>query len=484
MTAPKLDQSAGLRGPSSPPGARRRVLVAALACALSFTVFWIVQRLAGVTMLDLMVYRAEGWTARTGGDLYDMLATSARLPNTYPPFAALLFMPLTVLGVPEMRTLATLGNLLLLVAVVHLTLRLTGLPSAAPGSRAPRTRQATLTLALSALLVWCEPVWTTLRYGQINLLLAVLVLWDVTRRDTSRWAGIGIGIAAGIKLTPALFAVWLALAGLLRARQLRRPGQGLRGTWNPWLRQACVAVLAFLGTVLLSAVALPRDSARFWTEIVFASDRPGDVEITANQSLRGVLARLLHTPDTGLWWPAAAAAAAIAGLALATTALLRGERAWAAVVCATTALLVSPVSWSHHWVWAVPMLILLGTEAVRRGGRATRVGRRLWAATGALGLLFASFALWWVPHRPHTHAELHQNGGQMLLSGIYPIAGVALLLLTAVLLRRTGAPRVSDPRGRGPHPAGGDGTPAPPEASPRTDASSPCPRVPADGSGT
>nr|WP_258052885.1 glycosyltransferase 87 family protein [Streptomyces sp. Ru73] len=465
-------------------GSHRRVLAAALACAVSFTAFWTAQRLAGVTMLDLMVYRAEGWTARTGGDLYEMLATSARLPNTYPPFASLLFVPLTFPGIPELRTLATLGNLLLLVAVVHLTLRLTGLPATSPGSRAPRARQAAATLGLSALLVWCEPVWTTLRYGQINLLLAVLVLWDLTRRDTNRWAGIGIGIAAGIKLTPALFAVWLALAGLLRARQLRRPGQGLRGTWNPWLRQAGVAVLSFLGTVLLAALVLPRDSARFWTEIVFASDRPGDVEITANQSLRGVLARLLHAPDTGLWWPAAAAVAAVAGLTLATTALLRGRRAWAAVACATTALLVSPVSWSHHWVWAVPALILLGTEAVSRGGRATRAGRRLWAATGVLWLLFASFALWWVPHRPHSHAELHQNGGQMLLSAVYPIAGAVLLLLTAVLLRRAAAPGVSAPRDHGRRPGGGDGTPAPPEASPRTGASSPCLRVPADGSGT
>lgn len=436
MTALDLDRPTGRRGPSPLPGLlRRRPLVtASVLCVLSFTAFWIAQRLAGVTMLDLMVYRAEAWTARTGGDLYDMAATSARLPNTYPPFASLLFLPLSLLGVPEMRTLATLGNLLLLVAVVHLSLRLTGLPSTAPGERAPRVRQATATLALSALLVWCEPVWTTLRYGQINLFLAVLVLWDLTRRDTNRWAGIGIGIAAGVKLTPALFAVLLAVAGLARAAQLRRPGHGLRGTWNPWLRQACTAVAAFLVTTALAALTLPRDSHRFWTEIVFASDRPGDVEITANQSLRGVLARLLHSPDTGLWWPLLAAVAAVCGLALGTAALLRGERAWAAAVCAATALLISPISWSHHWVWAVLLLILLGTEAVRRGGRRARAGRRWWAAALVAGLVFASFALWWVPHEPHSHAELHQNGGQMLLSGLYPLIGVALLLTAAARL--------------------------------------------------
>ncbi|MGW9176384.1 glycosyltransferase 87 family protein [Streptomyces decoyicus] len=425
-----------LEAPTEPGGARpgkglvRRhpTRAAALACLVSFTVFWIVQRLAHVTMLDLMVYRAEGFTVRNGASLYDMVATSAHLPNTYPPFAALLFTPLTLLGVPAMRTLATAGNLLLLVAVVHLSLRLAGRPRRLPGPAA--------TLAVSALLVWCEPVWTTLRYGQINLLLAALVLWDLTRKDSHRLAGIGIGIAAGLKLTPALFAVFLAVAGAVRAGQLLRSGAGARAAWNPWLRQAAVATATFLATALLSALALPRDAHRFWTEIVFAADRVGEVEITANQSLRGALARLLHTHDPGTAWIMVAGPIAALGLALAAGSLLRGQRAWAAVACAATALLVSPISWSHHWVWCVPMVILLGSEALRRRGTAARPW---WAATTALGLLFCSFALWWVPHRWHHHEELHQNGAQMLLSDVYPIAGLALLALTGARLWRLGA---------------------------------------------
>ncbi|MFJ5799833.1 glycosyltransferase 87 family protein [Streptomyces decoyicus] len=424
-----------LEAPTEPGGARpgkglvRRhpTRAAALACLVSFTVFWIVQRLAHVTMLDLMVYRAEGFTVRNGESLYDMVATSAHLPNTYPPFAALLFTPLTLLGVPAMRTLATAGNLVLLVAVVHLSLRLAGRPHRLPGPAA--------TLAVSALLVWCEPVWTTLRYGQINLLLAALVLWDLTRKDTQRLAGIGIGVAAGLKLTPALFAVFLAVAGAVRAGQLLRSGAGARAAWNPWLRQAAVATSTFLATALLSALALPRDSHRFWTEIVFAADRVGEVEITANQSLRGALARLLHTHDPGTVWIMVVGPVAALGLALAAGSLLRGQRAWAAAACAATALLVSPISWSHHWVWCVPMVILLGSEALRRSGTATR---RWWAATAALGLLFCSFALWWVPHRWHHHEELHQNGVQMLLSDAYPLAGLALLALAGARLWRPG----------------------------------------------
>ncbi|MGY4990570.1 glycosyltransferase 87 family protein [Streptomyces nigrescens] len=427
MTALELEQPTEAGGTHPGNGLVRRhpTLAAALGCLVSFAVFWTAQRLLNVTMIDLMVYRAEGFTVRNGESLYDMVATSAHLPNTYPPFAALLFTPLTLLGVPEMRACATAGNLLLLIGVVHLSLRLAGLPRRLPRPAA--------TFAVSALLVWCEPVWTTLRYGQINLLIAVLVLWDLTRRDHQRLAGIGIGIAAGLKLTPALFAVFLALAGAVRAGQLLRSGAGARAAWNPWLRQAVVATATFLATALLSALALPRDSYRFWTEIVYATDRVGEVEITANQSLRGALARLLHTHDPGAAWLVVAGLTAALGLTLAVGALLRGQRAWAAVACAATALLVSPISWSHHWVWCVPMLILLGSEALRRTGSAAR---RWWAMTGALGLLFCSFALWWVPHRWHHHEELHQNGVQMLLSGGYPLAGLALLALTGARLWR------------------------------------------------
>ncbi|MDF3288228.1 glycosyltransferase 87 family protein [Streptomyces silvisoli] len=395
--------------------ARRPTMLAALACLVSFTGFWIAQRAAHVSMIDLMVYRAEGWTMRTGRDLYAMVATEANLPNTYPPFAAIIFAPLTWLGVPAMRTAATAANLGLLVAVVHLSLRLVGRPQ-----RVPRTAA---TLAISAVAVWCEPVWTTLRYGQINLLLAVLVLWDLTRRADHRWAGTGIGIAAGIKLTPALFAVFLALVGAAQGwRRLRGGGR----VWNPALRRAAVAAGAFAATVTVAAVALPRDSRDFWTRMVFAANRVGHAEETANQSVRGVLARLLHTPDPGGSWLVAAALVGALGLAVAVAAALAGDRlpsgtAWAACACAVTALLVSPVSWSHHWVWCVPMVLLLGSEALRRRDPRWRVGAALTA------VLFCSFVPWAVPHTPGRRFELHQNPGEMLLSAVYPLIGLAFL---------------------------------------------------------
>ncbi|MEV8342982.1 glycosyltransferase 87 family protein [Streptomyces niveus] len=387
---------------------RRSVLVGAVVCLLSFAVFWIAQRAAAVSMIDVMVYRAEGRTVLDGGDLYAMRATHAGLPTTYPPFAALLFTPLTLLGVPEMRTLATVGNLVLLVAFVHLSLRLTFRTAVRPGTA----------LWVAALAIWCEPVWTTFRYGQINLLIGVAVLWDLTRRDGNRWAGVGIGLATAIKLTPALFAVMLLITGLLRFRE---------AGWNPWLRRTATAVGTFLVVTVASAVVLPYDSHRFWTDIVLRADRVGRVEGAANQSLRGVLARALHTVDPSAWWLPVATVVAVAGLAVAVTAARRGLTAEATVACAATALLISPVSWSHHWVWCVPMVLLLVAH-----------GRTEWAAVTAMG--FLSYALWRVPHGAAQRLELAQNRGQMMLTAIYPAMALGLLVYLAVADRRERTP--------------------------------------------
>ncbi|MCH0541957.1 DUF2029 domain-containing protein [Streptomyces sp. MUM 203J] len=399
------------------------------ACLLSFAAFWIAQRASHANMLDLSVYRAEGETVLAGGDLYAMRVTSANLPTTYPPFAALLFTPLTLFGVQEMRELATLGNLLLLVALAHLSVRLVRSGPLRRGRAAALLERPGAALWVAAVVVWCEPVWQTFRYGQINLLIAVAVLWDLTRRDRSPWAGVGIGLATAVKLTPGLFVVMLVLTGVARARREGRPGR-----WNPWLRRAVRAAGAFLSVTVAAAVVLPYDSRRFWTEMIFETSRVGRTEETANQSLSGVLARLAHTTDPGVWWLVVAVPVAVLGLAVAVRAALREDRPVAVVACAVTGLLVSPISWSHHWVWCVPLLVLLAVRA-----------RPVWTAGAAL--VFASNALWWVPHAPApVRLELHQNAWQMLLSGLYTLLGVGLLAALAVPVlraRAAGGPRGS-----------------------------------------
>ncbi|MER7061338.1 MULTISPECIES: glycosyltransferase 87 family protein [Streptomyces] len=405
---------------------RRTFPVRATAlCLLSFAAFWVAQRLAGVTMVDLMVYRAEGRAVLDGADLYALRATENDLPATYPPFAALLFTPLPLLGTGLMRTLATAGNLLLLLALALLTLRLvTG------GRRLPRPLAWLGAPALAAVAVWSEPVWTTLRYGQINLLVTVLVLWDMRYLPGAgpargrRWAGAGIGLAAAVKLTPGLFIAFLLLAGVVAAVR--------GGAARPWLALARNAVCWFLTATALAAAVLPRDSWQFWSGTFLAADRAGHPEQTANQSLRGLLARLLHTADPGLWWLAAALLTGAAGLAVAVLAGLRYRPAWAATACGMTALLVSPVSWSHHWVWSVPAAVLVLDEAVRAGGRWRRAGAAV--LTG----LFFTYALWWVPHGPE-RPELHQGPAEFALSSLYPLAALGFLVVAWRVALRSGA---------------------------------------------
>ncbi|MFE5792516.1 glycosyltransferase 87 family protein [Streptomyces sp. NPDC056503] len=423
--------------PSAPSPSRARpwpLVAAAAACLISFAAFWVAQRVAHVNMLDVMVYRAEAETLRAGGDLYAMRATSANLAMTYPPFAAVLFLPLTLVGVPLMRTLSTAGNLLLVVALVRLSLQLVRPALASPARRADLWRT---TLWVAAVVVWCEPVWTTLRYGQINLLVAVAVLWDFTRREKSRWAGLGIGLATAVKLTPGLFVVLLLAAGVL----LWRRDRGM----NQWLRTALTATGAFLVTTLAMVVALPAESRTFWTRTLFETGRVGHAEETANQSLSGVLARLMHTDAPGLWWLAAAVLLGGAAMALAVRAAVLGDKAVAVVVTAFTALMVSPISWSHHWVWCVPLLILLYDRATLPLGLAERVVRPAWQVTGAVALAFASFALWWVPHDPG-RPELDQNAGQMLLSAVYPLTATAVFAGYALVVWRTRRPEAAGPR--------------------------------------
>ncbi|MER6029648.1 hypothetical protein [Streptomyces sp. NPDC001851] len=112
------------------------------------------------------------------------------------------------------------------------------------------------------------------------------------------------------------------------------------------------------------------------------------------------------------------------GLAACAAAELRGRRDWAGCACAVTALLANPVSWTHHWVWCVPLVPLLWSHGSR---------------TAALGTLpvFCSYAPWWVPHgtgRP----ELHQGPLELTLSAVYGGAGACFLVLARTSLPERG----------------------------------------------
>ncbi|MFE2040795.1 glycosyltransferase 87 family protein [Streptomyces sp. NPDC059477] len=383
--------------------------VALAVCFASLAAFLTLCAVHGLPMADVLVYRAEGAAVAGGRDLYGFTVTEWQLPATYPPFAALLFTPLAWLPLPLLKGAFLIGNLALLACLIHLSTRLAGHPTPRPDGRVaghpmprPDGRVAghpmprpdvnqTLTLCTAtALALWLEPVFQTLLFGQINLALACLVLWDLTRAPGARGTGVAIGVAAGVKLTPAVFIAYL----LLRGRY----------------REAATAVAAFVGTVALGALVLPRASLDFWTRHLHDTGRVGKPWIVDNQSLQGLIARALGDPHPGLAWVLPAAVVAVAGLWLVRRA---PDEPTAVLLAAGTALLVCPISWSHHWVWCVPLIALLLAR-----------GRLALAAVTAL--LCTARTMWLVPHQGALDLQL--PWWQQPLASPYALLGLALLL--------------------------------------------------------
>ncbi|MFJ9560081.1 glycosyltransferase 87 family protein [Streptomyces fuscichromogenes] len=346
-------------------------------------------------MADLLVYRAEGEAVLHGGDLYGFTVTEWRLPATYPPFAAVLFAPTAWIPVPALKAAFLAGNALLLAWLVALSARLSG-----------RTAPLPLLCAATGLALWLEPVFQTLLFGQVNLAIAGLVLWDLTRPSGARAKGLVLGIAAGVKLTPAIFVAYL----FLTARR----------------KEAATATASFTGTALLGAVLLPAATLDFWTRRLFETGRVGKAWIIDNQSLQGLIARAAGTGTPGLAWALPATVLAAAGLWLASRVHARGADRWGILLTAFTALLVCPISWSHHWVWCVPLLAVLLAE-----------GRTLVAA--AVALVFTARTMWLLPHQGDL--DLHLPWWQQPLAAPYPLLGSALLAAAAVLSPPRGARR-------------------------------------------
>ena len=274
-----------------------------------------------------------------GAHLYALRFPGA-LAFTYPPLSAVAFTLLASLRLAVLKPLVTAASIVLLPAMLGFALRVP------PMSRGMSRDQAVrLALLAAAAALWLEPVWTTLRYGQIDLLIATLILYDLSRPDASRWKGAGIGLAIGLKLTPAIFAVYLLLSRRYRA--------------------AAVSLAVFAGTVVLGFAVASGDSGEFWGGAFIDPRRVGRIENAANQTLRGAYARLEHSTNVEVWWLATAVIVGVIGMLLAARAGRRGDDVKGFSLCALTGLLISPISWSHHWVLAIPALLLFAVNALR-----------------------------------------------------------------------------------------------------------------------
>jgi alpha-1,2-mannosyltransferase len=392
-------------------------------------------------MRDLVVYRDGGlivrhvspaYDAHRASPLYDWVGQHG-VQFTYPPFAAVLFSVASVLSWTAMRWAMTLASL----AALGLSLWLV---FGALGYRESKAIRLGATLGVSALALATEPVQQTLSLGQVNLLLMLLIVADLLTGGalapggrTRWWHGIGIGIAAGVKLTPLIFIPYLLL--------IRR------------YRQAATASGVFAATAALGYAILPGDSGTYWAHGLFLkANRIVFLGTRGNQSLRGILTRLAGSVSAGqVPWLAAAVVVAVAGLAAAALLYQARQPVPAMLACALTGLLISPLSWDHHWVWVAPGLALLahlGAVARRRAARAA-----WWAAGGGLFGVFASWPQlwnlgqsgltpaglgWYAPgtyfatgSEPWYH-EFHWHGLQLLAGNSAVLAGLACLAALAV----------------------------------------------------
>ena len=390
-------------------------------------------------MFDVAIYRDAGLIVRHAYDfrsghpmpLYDWASPRGLGPFTYPPFAGAIFAAMSYLSPLALQWGLTAASFAALASAIWLTLASIGVPDG-------RARTGCV-LAAMAVALWTQPVQSDFGRGQINLLLMAAIIWDlrpaVSRRTgrpgtgtlgdgTGRWwTGIATGIAAGIKLTPLIFIPYLLVT--------RR------------FRQAAVAAAAFAATVGIGFAVMPGASAAYWQSALF--DRANGTPRANlkfffasawNQSLRGYLSRLLqHDQPAVVPWLIAATLTAVIGLLCAAWLHRDGYPMLGLLTCALTGLLISPISWLHHWVWVAPWLAALGGMTLL----ACVNSWRIWLSIG--GLIALVFVKW--PRLPVLTGTKHGmnvvtdvpmsqplrwHGHQLIAGNIYFMAGTAGLL--------------------------------------------------------
>ena len=412
---------------------------------------------------DLRVYRAGAQTILDGHPLYGAPVLWG-LEFTYPPFSAIVFIPFALMG-------QTAANIVWWSAIVVALIAVIALSFKSLGYRLDR-RMWVLILLLTVCSTALEPVRTTIWLGQINVFLMALVLIDLILLDmirpNSRLRGIGVGLAAGLKLTPAFFVVYLLA--------IRR-----------W-RAAVTAVITFLGTVALGYLVVGKDAHTYWMEDVFGAGRIGRVDSPANQSVNGFISQLLayydvrrfaeplrgipvYSAPAWLWVPFALVAAGL-GIWAAVVAHRRGRELLAVCIVGMTASTVSPFSWGHHWVWFVPLFIVAFDFAYRGIGTGAGAGWRWLAPATIVTLSFSWWKHWYGvgPHYTSDHpiaigffmmARYDTHWWDQLLvilySGAYPLV-LLLTIIVTLVGDRLQAARTADqyPRADGDAAGGGE----------------------------
>jgi alpha-1,2-mannosyltransferase len=346
-------------------------------------------------MVDLNVYRTGGLSILRGQPLYTMLTQPPQLlPFTYPPAAALFAVPLALLPWPAAQLVWVpfiYGPLAVVIWFVFAPLL----------RRAGRLRAVVFAVVFAAC-AYLFPMRDEMRFGQVDMVLLAMAVADCAA-SAPRWPrGALVGLATAIKLVPGVFIVYLWLSGRRRA--------------------AITAVIAALAWTLGAWLVLPRDSVTYWTSVIFESGRLGSNSGTSNQSLRGMLLReFLPGQVPAAVWVAVALAVAVAGFALARRLARESRETEGIAVTALLGVLLSPVSWIHHFLVVV---VVIG--AILADGRSSRRA----AVAAGTAVFFALTIPWW------GHSLLGQQDVPKLAARVVEDAfGIAALVLVVILAR-------------------------------------------------
>ena len=365
-------------------------------------------RLLGHTpyRIDIDVYRMGGRAWLDHRPLYSKDAmfptpSGLKLPFTYPPLAAVAFAPFAWLPLPAASAAITLTTLVLLVVsiVIVLTRLRVWEVSALPGTGWWR-RCWLATAIVAPAAIWLEPIWSNFDFGQINVVLMALVIADAVPRHTPWPRGILVGLAIALKLTPAVFLLYFVL---------RRDA-----------RAALTALASFAAATAAGFLLAWRDSREYWTTTIRHTDRIGEATLNTNQNIAGVLARLdLDPQQCMLLWAVVSVAVLTLTVWAARRALRAGEHTLALICIALFGLVVSPVSWSHHWVWMLPA-VLVGAELAYR---------RRSAPLGVLAVAGVALMVWTPIKLLPEHQEADAAGWRQALGASY--LWWALLMIAA-----------------------------------------------------
>jgi alpha-1,2-mannosyltransferase len=358
----------------------------------------------GANFVDLHVYLGGGAAIDHPGTLYSYVYADQTpdfpLPFTYPAFAAVVFYPLHLLPFGLVAFLWQIGTIAALYAAVRISQGLLGV--------AAGTDARCVAMVWTAVAIWMEPLRSTFNYGQINVLLMLGVLWAVY---TTRWwlSGLLVGVAAGIKLTPAITGIYFL--------GVRRYGA------------AVFSAVVFFATIGISALVVGDQTRYYFTHLLGDAHRVGPIATSFNQSWRGGISRILgHDAGFGPLVLAAIAVTAVLAI-LAWHALDGSDRLGRLLVVQLFGLLASPISWTHHWVWLVPLIIwaIQGPLRERTGARIVGWG---WLALTIIGvpwlLSFAQPSIW----------EISRPWYLAWPGLIYILAAVATLIWIAATGRR------------------------------------------------